>query len=104
MQKLSRSAGRRTLVAARTAVAIIAAATAFASLATFVPANATTGPNSRSYRAVATCSRPAAPNAVRCLALRRQTMVSGRAVGFGLKSRGDSAQVNGDAGFGARAD
>ena len=93
----------RTLVAARTVVAIIAAATAFASLATFVPANATTGPNARSYRAVATCSRPAAPNAVRCLALRRQTMVSGRAVGFGLKSRGDSAQVNGDAGFGATA-
>jgi len=61
------------------------------------------GAFARAYRNVAACAKPHQAGIASCFALRRQTLMSGRAVGFGLKSRGDSAQVNGDAGFGATA-
>jgi Subtilase family len=57
----------------------------------------------RAYRNVSACARPHQAGIASCFAIRRQTMLSGRAVGIGLPSRGDSARVNGDAGFGATA-
>ncbi|MEO0023589.1 MAG: hypothetical protein RL196_30 [Actinomycetota bacterium] len=57
----------------------------------------------RGYRNVATCAKPKIRGMASCFALRRQTVIGGRAVGFGLSSRAASAQVNGNAGFGATA-
>ncbi len=59
--------------------------------------------SSRGYRNVATCAKPKVRGIASCFALRRQTVIGGRAVGFGLSSRAASAQVNGNAGFGATA-
>ena len=87
-----------------------AALRAFAALAlgalaagAFASGAASASSPSRSYRNVAACSQPRQPGWATCFALRRQTVVSGHAIGFGLKSRLASLKVNGDAGFGATA-
>jgi Subtilase family len=89
---------RRAALRALAALALGAlAAGAFASGA------ASASSPSRSYRNVAACSQTRQPGWATCFALRRQTVVSGHAIGFGLKSRLASLQINGSAGFGATA-
>lgn len=66
-------------------------------------ASASTPGAGRSYKNVAACSQPRQPGWATCFALRRQTVMSGHTVGFGLKTRLASLQINGNAGFGATA-
>ncbi len=88
--------------ALRTAAALALATLAVGALASG-SASAVASNQTRTYRNVAACSNPHQLSWATCFALRRQTVLSGRAVGFGLKTRFDSLQVNGTAGFGATA-
>ena len=107
MKNVSR--GRTTRALAALTLGVLAAVglangSASASGQASAPGHLTAAANSsRAYRNVAACAKPRQAGVAACFALRRQTLMSGHAVGFGLKSRLASMKVNGDAGFGATA-